>query len=123
MLVTWNCPGKIAQNRNSSPAGSGSEVVSGALINHQVLLLDEPFALDAETRASMQQLLKRIARIIFAITAIFVTHSLKEALVWATAMACCRMEKAKFMAKKAFIDDGDTGAQAEMEFWRGWERG
>ncbi|MGA9607622.1 MAG: ABC transporter ATP-binding protein, partial [Rouxiella badensis] len=51
------------------------------IINPALLLLDEPFSnLDAETRAQMQQLFKRVARE-FAITAIFVTHDLKESLI------------------------------------------
>ena len=91
----------------------------GLIINPRVLLLDEPFgALDAETRASMQALLKRIAET-FAITALFVTHSLKEALIMGDRIGLMQEGRLKvYGSKKDFIADADTGVQEELAFWR-----
>ena len=126
MLANLELPEQARKKPQQLSGGQRQRVAFGRalIINPKVLLLDEPFgALDAETRASMQQLLKRIARD-FAITAIFVTHSLKEALAMGDRIGLMQDGKLKvYGSKKAFIDDGDTGAQAEMEFWRGWERG
>ena len=51
------------------------------IIKPQLLLLDEPFGnLDVETRATMQDLFRRMTKE-FGISSVFVTHDLKEALV------------------------------------------
>lgn len=88
------------------------------IINPPLILLDEPFSsLDVETRANMQQLYKTIA-IKFNITALFVTHDLKEALLMGNQIAY--MDKGLleiFETKQNFIDADKTGVKSEISFW------
>lgn len=88
------------------------------IINPPLILLDEPFSsLDVETRANMQQLYKRIA-VKFNITALFVTHDLKEALLMGDKISY--MDKGVlevFDTKKHFIDSDKTGVKSEINFW------
>ena len=88
------------------------------IINPPLILLDEPFSsLDVETRATMQQLYKTIAKK-FEITALFVTHDLKEALLMGDSISY--MDKGIleiFNSKQAFIDADKTGVKSEIEFW------
>ena len=88
------------------------------IINPPLLLLDEPFSsLDVETRATMQQLYKSIAAT-YNITALFVTHDLKESLIMGDKIAY--MENGSLTVynnKKEFIDDLKTGVAREINFW------
>ena len=88
-------------------------------VEPRLLLLDEPFgALDAETRAQMQRLFGRVARA-HGITALFVTHDLKEALVVGSRWA--RMEAGRVVtydSRAAFAADAATGVADEVAFWR-----
>lgn len=88
------------------------------ILNPPLLLLDEPFSsLDVETRANMQALYKRIAAE-YDITALFVTHDLKEALTMGNEIAY--MENGVldvYESKAAFIEDDRTGVKVEREFW------
>ena len=88
------------------------------IINPPLILLDEPFSsLDVETRATMQQLYKTIAKK-FNITALFVTHDLKEALLMGDKISY--MDKGIleiFDSKKDFIDADKTGVKSEINFW------
>lgn len=88
------------------------------IINPALMLLDEPFSnLDAEIRAQMQQLFKRVARE-FAITAIFVTHDLKESLIMGNRMAQMNAGNLRsFATKQEFVNDPDTGVGNELRFW------
>ncbi len=88
------------------------------VINPSLMLLDEPFSnLDAEIRTHMQQLFKRVARE-FAITAIFVTHDLKESLIMGDRMAQMNAGKLRsFATKDEFINDPETGVGNELRFW------
>jgi ABC-type Fe3+/spermidine/putrescine transport system ATPase subunit len=88
------------------------------IINPPLILLDEPFSsLDVEIRASMQQLYKRIAEQ-FNITALFVTHDLKEALLMGDRIAYMENGALKiFDTKEEFINDTRTGVQNEISFW------
>ena len=121
MLANLELPEQARKMPHQLSGGQRQRVAFGRalIINPKVLLLDEPFgALDAETRASMQQLLKRIAKA-FAITALFVTHGLKEALIMGDRIGLMQQGKLKvYDSKKAFIEDVETGVQAEMDFWR-----
>ncbi|MCB9355331.1 MAG: ABC transporter ATP-binding protein [Lewinellaceae bacterium] len=89
------------------------------IVQPQLLLLDEPFgALDVETRASMQQLFKRIAGE-QGITSIFVTHDLKEAVLTGDRLAY--MERGRlhiFDNLSDFTADPRTGMGQEIEFWK-----
>lgn len=88
------------------------------IINPPLILLDEPFSsLDVETRANMQQLYKTIASK-FKITALFVTHDLKEALLMGDRISY--MDKGLleiFDSKKDFIEADKTGVKSEINFW------
>lgn len=89
------------------------------IVGPSLLLLDEPFgSLDVETRAQMQALFKRVAAL-YAITAIFVTHDLKEALLVGDDMATIRAGRLKaYASKQAFVDDPESGVGSEVDFWK-----
>lgn len=89
------------------------------IINPRVLLLDEPFgALDSETRRQMQTLLKRVIAE-FGITALFVTHDLKEALVMGDQIGLMQAGTLRlYPDRQAFLEDEHSGAAEEMAFWR-----
>ncbi len=88
------------------------------IINPPLILLDEPFSnLDVETRTSMQNLYKQIAET-YNITALFVTHDLKESLIMGDKIAY--MEKGSLTVdndRLAFINDLKTGVKGEIDFW------
>lgn len=89
------------------------------IINPKIILLDEPFGnLDAETRTLMQELFKSIAGT-YAITSVFVTHDLKEALIMGNNFAYMREGKLHLYAtKQSFIEDEATGIKNEIQFWK-----
>ena len=89
------------------------------IVNPRLLLLDEPFgALDADTRARMQSLFKRVAER-HRITAIFVTHDLKEAILMGDPIAHLRAGSLKvFAGLDELIADPDLGVADEMRFWQ-----
>jgi ABC-type sugar transport system ATPase subunit len=88
------------------------------IINPPLLLLDEPFSsLDVETRASMQQLYKSIAAT-YNITALFVTHDLKEALIMGDTIAYMENGHLEiYNSRQDFITDLKTGVGNEINFW------
>jgi ABC-type Fe3+/spermidine/putrescine transport system ATPase subunit len=88
------------------------------IINPPLILLDEPFSsLDVEIRASMQQLYKTVAKQ-FEITALFVTHDLKEALLMGDKISYMESGKLEiYESKQQFINDQRTGVQNEIAFW------
>ena len=94
------------------------------IVNPSLLLLDEPFSsLDTETRAQMQALFKRVATE-YAITAIFVTHDLKEALLMGDDLATIRGGRLKaYSSKRAFVLDPDSGVRPELDFWESLREG
>lgn len=89
------------------------------ITNPNVLLLDEPFGnLDADTRGDMQQLFKDIAEN-FNITAVFVTHNIKEAILMGDRIA--KLEKGvlkTFSSIDEFVKSGDQAIQEEVSFWK-----
>jgi len=84
-----------------------------------LILLDEPFSsLDAETRTNMQDLYKRVANH-YRLTAIFVTHDVKEALIMGDVMSYMQQGRLQVYAtKEEFIGDVKTGVQKELFFWK-----
>ncbi len=90
------------------------------IIKPPLILLDEPFSsLDVEVRGDMQDLFKKIAKQ-FQLTALFVTHDLKEALIMGNVMSYMQDGILKvYNSKQEFINDGKTGVQNEIGFWNG----
>ncbi len=90
------------------------------IINPTLLLLDEPFGnLDVEIRGQMQRFFQGVARR-FAITSLFVTHDLKEALLMGDRLALLRAGRlTAYASREAFVNDPETGAAAERDFWAG----
>ena len=88
------------------------------IINPPLLLLDEPFSsLDVETRANMQQLYKSIAEL-YNITALFVTHDLKEALIMGDSIGYMENSSLQiYENRQDFITDLKTGVANEINFW------
>ncbi len=88
------------------------------ITNPKVLLLDEPFGnLDADIRSNMQQFFKQIARE-FQITAAFVTHNVKEAILMGDRIGSLADGYLSiYPSIEAFINSGDNGVQEEIEFW------
>lgn len=90
------------------------------IIQPKVLLLDEPFGkLDSQTRKRMQGLFQTIRKQ-FQITAIFVTHDLKEALLMGDRLAYLEAGQLEvFSNQQAFLQDPRTGVEEELNFWKG----
>jgi len=89
------------------------------IIQPPLILLDEPFSsLDAETRTNMQDLYKRVANH-YKLTALFVTHDVKEALIMGDVISYMQDGLLQVYAnKEEFIGDAKTGVQRELSFWK-----
>lgn len=88
------------------------------VVNPRLLLLDEPFgSLDGETRARMQSLLRSVAAR-HRITAIFVTHDLKEAILMGDRVGHLRAGRLHVFADLAeLVADPQLGVGEEIRFW------
>jgi ABC-type Fe3+/spermidine/putrescine transport system ATPase subunit len=121
MLASLDLQGQRDKAPHLLSGGQRQRVSFGRalIVSPQLLLLDEPFSgLDTETRAQMQALFKRVAAE-YAITAIFVTHDLKEALLVGDAFAAIRDGRFRAYAdREEFIDDPESGVRQEAGFWR-----
>lgn len=114
----------LLEHRDKAPSrisgGQRQRVSFGRalILAPSLLLLDEPFSsLDTDTRAQMQQLFKRVAAE-YAITAIFVTHDLKEALLLGDRIATLGGGRLHTYPTKAdFIADPEAGVAEEIAFW------
>ena len=114
----------LVEQRDKAPhqlSGGQRQRVSfgrALIVSPSLLLLDEPFSsLDTETRGQMQALFQRVAAE-YAITAIFVTHDLKEALLVGNGLATIRGGRFRaYSSKQEFIDDSDSGVAQEVGFW------
>lgn len=122
MLDSLELTDHIHKSPHELSGGQKQRVAFGRalIVNPGLLLLDEPFSsLDVEIRATMQNLYKSIARQ-YDITAIFVTHDLKEALLMGDAISYMEDGQLEIFADKAaFIRDKRTGVQNEISFWSG----
>jgi len=89
------------------------------VIKPQLLLLDEPFgALDPEIRSHMQKLFKSLVSS-QKLSAIFVTHDLKEAIIIGDEIA--KIEQGhliQYDSKRAFYQDENSGVKDEVLFWK-----
>ncbi|MDP2059203.1 MAG: ABC transporter ATP-binding protein [Flavobacteriaceae bacterium] len=90
------------------------------VVEPKLLLLDEPFgALDSSTRQKMQSLFKKLAEQL-KISALFVTHDLKEAIIMGDSIG--KIQKGKLLQyenKQAFFEDENSGVKNEVDFWKG----
>lgn len=89
------------------------------LAKPKVLLLDEPFcSLDSVNRAAMQLLFRRL-RMQYAITAIFVTHDVKEAVELGDRFAFMANGRLRvYPDRLSFMNDESTGIPREIAFWQ-----
>lgn len=89
------------------------------VIKPRLLLLDEPFgALDPKIRQHMQKLFKNLM-LEDKLSAIFVTHDIKEAIIIGDDIA--KIESAKvvqYINKQDFFNDEKSGVKEEIEFWK-----
>ena len=111
----------FAQRRPESLSGGQRQRVAfgrALAIKPALLLLDEPFSnLDAQARASMQQVCKRLTRHCGS-GVVFVTHDVKEALIMGECYG--RLDAGRYCAyvdRASFCADPATGVQAERAFW------
>jgi putrescine transport system ATP-binding protein len=122
VLGELDLTGHARKKPDELSGGQRQRVASGRalVVEPALLLLDEPFsALDPETRASMQQLLRRVAAA-HGLAAIFVTHSVKEALIVGDRLALMEGGRlSEYAAKADFVADPASGVGREIEFWQG----
>lgn len=116
----------LEKHKNKMPnelSGGQKQRVSfgrAMVVEPKLLLLDEPFgALDSSTRQKMQSLFKNLAERL-KISALFVTHDLKEAIIMGDSIG--KIQKGKLIqyeSKQAFFEDENSGVKNEIDFWRG----
>ncbi len=89
------------------------------ITNPSVLLLDEPFGnLDTDTRRTMQTFFKNITSQ-FQITAIFVTHNVKEAILMGHRIGTLESGQLTiYPTVDEFIASDENGIQEEISFWQ-----
>ena len=88
------------------------------IVNPPLVLLDEPFGnLDVEIRADMQKLFEDLATE-YAITTIFVTHDLKEAIQMGDSISTMSNGRLHvYESLNDFVTDPSSGVESEREFW------
>lgn len=120
MISSLELEGQATKMPNQLSGGQRQRVSFGRAIitNPSLLLLDEPFgSLDAGTRKRMQTLFKKLTDT-YAITSLFVTHDLKEAVLMGDKIGFMKAGDLKvYETKEAFIKDATTGVQEEINFW------
>ncbi len=90
------------------------------IVEPPLLLLDEPFSsLDPDTRKAMQALFRKIATR-HRITALFVTHDLRETLTVGDQLGVLKAGHLQtYRDRAAFSRDPETGVANEAAFWSG----
>ncbi|QJW88687.1 ABC transporter ATP-binding protein [Spirosoma taeanense] len=120
MLADLELSDQLGKQPNQLSGGQRQRVAFGRalIIRPRLLLLDEPFGnLDAQTRATMQELFKRVAEH-YSMTALFVTHDTREALTVGTRFGY--LDKGvltTYPSVRDFIADPRTGVREELAFW------
>lgn len=120
MLLALGLEEHAAKIPSALSGGQKQRIAFGRalVIAPKVLLLDEPFgSLDAGTRSEMQQFYLKLAKQ-FAMTSLFITHDLKEALVIGDQFA--RMDQGKltvYANLESFTSDPTSGIDEEIAFW------
>jgi len=89
------------------------------VIRPELVLLDEPFGnLDVETRAAMQRLFKELGNA-HRISAVFVTHDLKEAMLMGDRLGYLEAGRLRvFETLRDFVNDPAVGVGPEIAFWQ-----
>ncbi|HYW35483.1 MAG TPA: ABC transporter ATP-binding protein [Balneolaceae bacterium] len=120
MIDSLELTGKAERMPHELSGGQKQRVAFGRalIINPEVLLLDEPFGnLDVETRKSMQDLFKKMAKK-YRITSLFVTHDLKEAILMGDRIGLMKNNQLRmYNSTGEFVEDPASGVDDEIEFW------
>jgi putrescine transport system ATP-binding protein len=120
MLADLELSDQAQKQPNQLSGGQRQRVSFGRalIIRPRLLLLDEPFGnLDAQTRATMQDLFKQVVKR-YEMTALFVTHDTREALTVGTRFGYLdRGLLTTYQTINDFVADPRTGVQAELAFW------
>lgn len=120
MLAQLELDGLEDRPPNALSGGQRQRTAFGRalIIEPELLLLDEPFSsLDPSTRGTMQALFRRVASDL-GITALFVTHDLRETLTMGDQLAMMRAGRLHAYANRAaFSQDPATGVMREAAFW------
>lgn len=121
MLVGLDLTAQARKMPQTLSGGQKQRVSFGRalIIRPSLMLLDEPFgALDAETRTQMQQLYRQMAAE-HRITAVFVTHDLKEAILMGNKLGFMEQGRLHIYDElNEFSADVRTGMQQEIDFWK-----
>lgn len=112
----------LARRRPDALSGGQRQRVAfgrALIVAPTLLLLDEPFSnLDPDTRLTMQRMFKEITHA-RGVSAVFVTHELKESLRMGDRYAIVRDQRLRqYDDRAAFCADPDTGVAREAGFWR-----
>jgi len=125
LLAQLELSGLELRSPQSLSGGQRQRVAFGRALaaDPALLLLDEPFSnLDPDTRTSMQELFKRLANE-HGITALFVTHDLKESIRIGQRFAMIRDGRLQtYPDLERFCADPASGVDREAEFWRAFSR-
>lgn len=120
MLADLELSDQAQKQPNQLSGGQRQRVSFGRalIIRPRLLLLDEPFGnLDAQTRATMQELFGRVAKQ-YTMTALFVTHDTREALTVGTRFGYLdRGVMTTYASVGDFVADPRTGVHTELAFW------
>ncbi len=121
MLVRIGMEEHAQKMPNQLSGGQKQRIAFGRalVIKPRLLLLDEPFgALDPQIRQHMQKLFKNLMAE-DELSAMFVTHDIKEAIIIGNGIA--KIEKGnvkQYKTKQDFFDDEKSGVKEEIEFWK-----